>query len=122
MMDTFVAKDYRLVKKLGSGAFGQVYMAIHQKNHVEVAVKLENIDNKSPQLFYEAKILNTLSGDDSVTDNGIPHVYYCGNEGEFNVMVIDLLGQSLEDIYVNQGRRFDLKSTLMIGFQMIERI
>lgn len=51
-MDTLIAKDYKLVKKLGSGAFGEVFMALHTKNHVEVAVKLENANNKSPQLFY----------------------------------------------------------------------
>lgn len=87
-----------------------------------MAVKLENANNKSPQLFYEAKILNSLAGDDSTVDFGIPRVYYCGGEGEYNVMVMDLFGQSLEDLFVNNGRRFDLKSTLMIGIQMIERI
>lgn len=37
-------------------------------------------------------------------------------------MVMDLFGQSLEDLFVNNGRRFDLKTTLMIGYQMIQRI
>lgn len=37
-------------------------------------------------------------------------------------MAIDLYGQSLEDIFVSRGRKFDLKTTLMIGYQMIERI
>ena len=70
-------------------------MALHNKNQTEVAVKLETIGNKSPQLFYEAKIINSISGDDSSTDYGIPRVYYCGSEGEYNVMVMDLFGQSL---------------------------
>ena len=78
--------------------------------------------NKSPQLFYEAKIINSLSNDDATVDNGVPKVYYCGSDGEYNVMVMDLFGQSLEDLFVMNGKKFDLKTTLMIGHQMIERI
>lgn len=70
-------------------------MALHNRNHTEVAVKLETVGNKSPQLFYEAKIIGAISGEDGSTDYGIPHVYYCGSEGEYNVMVMDLFGQSL---------------------------
>jgi hypothetical protein len=94
-------------------------MAMHNKNHNEVAVKLENASNKSLQLFYEAKILTQLANDDVTADYGIPHAYYCGTEGEFNVMVMDLFGQSLEDLFVSNSRRFDLKTSLMVGYQMI---
>lgn len=79
-MSANVIRDYKLVKKLGSGAFGEVFMGVHVKNNAEVAVKLEPVESKSPQLFYEAKILNSLSSNDTVTDYGIPRVYYCGSE------------------------------------------
>jgi casein kinase 1 len=39
-MESIIAKDYKLSKKLGSGAFGEVYMALNVKNHSEYAVKL----------------------------------------------------------------------------------
>ena len=82
MIENIVGKDYKLVKKLGSGAFGQVFQAIHTKNHTEYAVKLEKANTKSPQLFYGAKILNSFALEDNLTsDYGIPRVYYCGTEG-----------------------------------------
>lgn len=81
MLDKVFAKDYKIVKKLGSGAFGEVYKAIHSSNNLEVAIKLEPTNTKSQQLFYEAKILSTISSDDKTTNNGIPTIYECGAEG-----------------------------------------
>lgn len=45
-----------------------------------------------------------------------------GSEGDYNVMVMDLCGKSLEDLFNLTGKKFDLKTTLMVGYQMIERI
>ena len=118
-MDKIVGKDYKLAKKLGSGAFGEVFLAINTKSHTEYAVKLEKASCKSPQLFYEAKILTALQADDGTTDLGLPNVYYMGSEGEYNVMVMDLCGKSLEDLFNLTGKKFDLKTTLMVGYQML---
>jgi casein kinase 1 len=46
-------------------------------------------------------------------------VYWFGVEGEYNVMVIDLLGPSLEDLFNFCGRRLTLKTVLMISDQMV---
>ena len=35
-----IAKTFRLTKKLGSVAFGEIYHAINIKNNMEVALKL----------------------------------------------------------------------------------
>nr|CAB3487635.1 unnamed protein product [Digitaria exilis] len=53
---------------------------------------------------------------------GIPHLKWFGVEGEYNVMVIDLLGPSLEDLFVYCSRKFSLKTVLMLADQMISRV
>ena len=75
MLDKVIAKDYKIVKKLGSGAFGEVYKALHCSNYIEVAVKLEPINCKSPQLFFEAKIINSIVSDESSAEHGLPKIY-----------------------------------------------
>lgn len=49
-------------------------------------------------------------------------IYAVTTEGQYNVMLMDLLGSSLEDLFVDNGKKLSLKTVLMIGEQMIDRI
>ena len=49
----------------------------------------------------------------------MPNVHWFGVEGDYNVMVIDLLGPSLEDLFNYCKRKFSLKTVLMLADQMV---
>lgn len=53
---------------------------------------------------------------------GIPRIIWCGSEGDYNVMVMELLGPSLEDLFNFCSRLFTLKTVLLLADQMISRI
>ncbi|XP_019760178.1 casein kinase I isoform X1 [Dendroctonus ponderosae] len=112
-----VGGKYRLVRKIGSGSFGDIYLGINITNGEEVAVKLEAIRARHPQLLYESKLYRILHG-----GIGIPHIRYYGQEKDHNVLVMDLLGPSLEDLFNFCSRRFTIKTVLMLADQMIGRI
>ncbi|CAG9318695.1 unnamed protein product [Blepharisma stoltei] len=117
MLDIRVGGRYRLGKKIGSGSFGEIFLGINIQTNEEVAIKLENVNTKHPQLMYESKLIKLLQG-----GPGLPGVLWYGIEGNFNVMVMDLLGPSLEDLFNFCNRRFTLKTVLMLADQLVCRV
>ena len=83
----------------------------------EVAIKLEYNSMEFSQLQNEVSLYKTLAG-----GLGIPRVHWDGVGGNYNVMVFDLLGPSLEDLLDFCGRKFSLKTVLMIANQLIYRL
>ncbi|XP_044499821.1 casein kinase 1-like protein 10 [Mangifera indica] len=116
-MDQVIGGKFKLGRKIGSGSFGELYLGVNVQSGEEVAVKLESVKTKHPQLHYESKLYMLLQG-----GTGIPHLKWFGVESEYNVMVIDLLGPSLEDLFNYCSRKFTLKTVLMLADQLINRV
>ncbi|KAK4418413.1 Casein kinase-like protein 11 [Sesamum alatum] len=116
-MDHVVGGKFKLGRKIGCGSFGELFLGVNIQNGEEVAIKLEPSKTKHPQLHYESKIYLLLQG-----GTGIPNLKFFGAESEYNVMVIDLLGPSLEDLFNYCNRKFSLKTVLMLADQLINRV
>lgn len=75
----------------------------------------EDVSYFSDFSLYSFQITTTYS-------DGIPSVKWFGSEGDYNVLVIDLLGPSLEDLFNYCGKKFSLKTVLMLADQMLHRL
>ncbi|GMK58257.1 hypothetical protein CspeluHIS016_0502890 [Cutaneotrichosporon spelunceum] len=112
-----VGVHYKVGKKIGEGSFGVIFEGTNLLNSQTVAIKFEPRKSDAPQLRDEYRSYKILSG-----CPGIPQVYYFGQEGLHNILVIDLLGPSLEDLFDMCGRKFSVKTCCMTARQMLSRV
>lgn len=146
--DFIVATKYKLIRKIGSGSFGDIYVSINVTNGEEVAIKLESnrVSLSSFHILFRIIIHYRFLGEAPAVAVRVQSVSYptgrsrnstyqmvtffykkdlgtylprlncsktCnfryGTEREYNVLVMDLLGPSLEDLFNFCSRRFTMK-------------
>ena len=113
MIGRIFFNKYTLVKKLGEGSFGAIYSAKDNDNWY--ALKLENKNKGQNLLENEAYIMSYLRG------INIPYIKSFGFSGEYNVLVMELMGKSLENIFENLDiKKMTVNCVAKLGFQMIE--
>ena len=81
-MELRVGKKYRLGRKIGSGSFGDIYLGTNMTTGEEVAIKLESVKTKHPQLLYESKIYRILHGGREFFEHNCMSCYFPGTDGE----------------------------------------
>jgi len=110
MLNRKYFSKFRTIKKLGEGSFGKVYKA--EYNNEYFALKFENRTKGQSLLENEATIMTYLKGPN------IPLIKSFGYSGDYNILVMQLMDKSLEDIF-NKRKKFSIKTTCMIGYQMV---
>ena len=116
-INKLIFSKYLIRKKIGKGSFGTVYQGINTSNNEKIALKVEKREKNDPgTLENEALRLVYLQGE------GIPCVYCYGNNLVHNLLVEELLGKSLEDLFNSYGKPFSLKTVCVLGIEMIKRI
>ena len=104
-------KKYKTLKKLGEGSFGKVYKAEYSGKFY--AIKFENRNIKKKLLQMEGIMLAHLAGEN------IPLYKDYGYSGDWNLLIMQLLGKSLEN-YLRIKSKFSVKTTAMLGYQMVK--
>ena len=102
--------------KIGSGSFGEIFLGLNESNNESVAIKVEKANTKYPQLYDEFKMYKSIP-----SHQGVPNIYWFGQVGNFNIMIMEILGASLEKLFNKCHRKFTLKTVLMLGIQLVSK-
>ena len=103
-------EKYHCIEKLGQGSFGSIYKAEYNGNYY--ALKFEKKENNIGILENEAIIMNYLKGPH------IPYVNSFSSNSNYNILVMQLLGKSLENIF-EEKKVFSVKTVCMLGYQFV---
>lgn len=117
--------QYKVERKLGKGGFGQVFVGrrVTGGNEratgsaaLEVALKFEHRNSKGCNYGppYEWQVYNTLGG-----SHGVPKVHYKGKQGDYYVMVMDMLGPSLWDVWNSSGQSMSSEMVACIAVESL---
>ncbi|KAL5707873.1 non-specific serine/threonine protein kinase [Ranunculus cassubicifolius] len=117
--------QYKVERKLGKGGFGQVFVGRRISGGtdramgpaaMEVALKFEHKSSKgfNHGPTYEWQVYNILGG-----IHGVPRVHYKGKQGDYYVMVMDMLGPSLWDAWNSSGQAMSSEMVACIAVESL---
>lgn len=110
---------FKIANQIGKGSFGTVYSGINMTTQEPVAIKTEvkTGKNQNNLLESEAYKLVSLRG-----FKGIPQVYQFGKLKGYHVLVMELLGKSLNELFNQMNHKFSLQTVCVLANDMIHLI
>ena len=119
MNDKIFISNYELINKIGSGSFGEVYLIKNKLDNKSYAAKIEESNNKN-RLKSEYNIYKKINKNNDI--GGIPQIYNFIETPDYNIMVMELLGPCLENIFELNEKKFTLNTIFKLGIDMFTLI
>ena len=116
LINKIIFNKYTIIQKIGKGSFGNIYLSKDNYTNNFYAIKIENKNLGYNFLQNEADILLYLNCPKT------PAVKSFGYTSNYNILIMELLGKSLEDIFENilQKKKMSLRCVCNLGYQMLE--
>ena len=112
-IDQIVFNKYKIIKRLGRGSFGYIYLVEYQNKLY--AMKLEDTKKGYYILDKEIYLMSHLYGP------RIPYVKSFGQCGFYNVLVMELLGKSLEELKdMLPTKKMSIPCVCKLSYQMLQ--
>ena len=106
--------QYKALCLIGEGSFGKCFKGINIKNNEEICFKIEKKSSQKTFLKIESQTLENLKG-----GKGIPDFYLFGYSDSFNILIMELLEKTIENIFQKSNHNFSVKTTCIIGIQLV---
>lgn len=115
-----ISDEYEIIKKIGYGSFGEVFLTKINQNNKYVASKIEEKSTKTNKIHDEYLIYKELNK--KGIHKGIPNIYAYYETPKYNILVMELLGDNLDAIFNNFNKKLNLSTVLKLGYDIINLI
>ena len=116
LLNTVFFNKYRLVEKLGEGTFGMIFKCESTDGLCAFKFEKKRYGRRS-LLKPESDIMIELKG------YGIPRIIRYVEDNDYNIMIMELLGKSLEKLVSNYSdEKLSLKTVCMIAIELLKII
>ena len=113
--ETFFGK-YEIKNLIDRGSFGQCFQGRNLTNNEQVCLKFENRSNEITYLRSESAVLFSLQGGE-----GFPIFHFFGNTEKYNILVMELLGNSLKFEFDKNNHKFPIEFITKIAIQLVSK-
>jgi len=115
MEKQYFSDDFTILNKIGKGSFGEVYLTEDKKGHKWASKVEEKRSNSRLRDEYNIyKKIHRLG-----PSYGIPKILKFLETPQYNIMVMELLGPSLDALFTEYDKKFDIGTVLKIAIETV---